>query len=463
MLEKVKSKLNIVTFFIVFSAIWLTIMSFAVPISQTPDEFTHFINMMDLYGTPVYIHETTGTLYDDAELTTFNAEGVHPVNAEAYKKAGMQRYEHKLKITDFKPSVSAVKFLPAAIGFYLGVLLRLPKLVCLQMAELFSALFFIVLGAIALKKAPFKKEVFLFTMLMPMTIQQCSSFNPDVIVIACSVLLTAWILDMKFREGDVTWKDIIVLGLLSFEILIAKQIYVLLAASIIIVPFSKYKLPIGKKFDLAEIIKKYKFVFIGILILMIAAVLFVTRDFYYFKVLYACMLEPGRTLLLMRATISNLYTYYEQTFVGCFGWLDVYVSYNYITIFFIMMFYVGLFLKKEELDKYKQLKMWNRIVMVLIAVAISVFVFLSMATWSFELQGFDKYVDINTIRGYLFKITGLLGVQGRYFIPVIPMLLVPLGPGNELKNKKTFYIIQGLFYLFSMYYVTKLVMFRYWG
>ena len=251
MLEKVKSKLNIVTFFIVFSAIWLTIMSFAVPISQTPDEFTHFINMMDLYGTPVYIHETTGTLYDDAELTTFNAEGVHPVNAEAYKKAGMQRYEHKLKITDFKPSVSAVKFLPAAIGFYLGVLLRLPKLVCLQMAELFSALFFIVLGAIALKKAPFKKEVFLFTMLMPMTIQQCSSFNPDVIVIACSVLLTAWILDMKFREGDVTWKDIIVLGLLSFEILIAKQIYVLLAASIIIVPFSKYKLPIGKKFDLA--------------------------------------------------------------------------------------------------------------------------------------------------------------------------------------------------------------------
>ena len=97
------------------------------------------------------------------------------------------------------------------------------------------------------------------------------------------------------------------------------------------------------------------------------------------------------------------------------------------------------------------------------AVAISVFVFLSMATWSFELQGFDKCVDINTIRGYLFKITGLLGVQGRYFIPVIPMLLVPLGPGNELKNKKTFYIIQGLFYLFSMYYVTKLVMFRYWG
>ena len=462
MAEKLKSKLNIITFFVLFSAVWLTIMSFSVPISQTPDEYTHFNGMMNAFGTTDYIGETNGTLYEEAGLKGFNS-GVFALNKDAYYKAGMKHYEHRLSINDFNLTINVVKFWPGAIGFYLGVILRLPKLVCLQMAELTSALFFIILGAITLKMAPYKKEVFLFTLLMPMTMQQCSSINPDVIVIPCSLLITAWILNMNHRDGDVTWKDVIVLGFLAFEVLIAKQIYALLVAVILIVPLSKYKLPIGKRFDLAEFIRKHKIICIVLCILLLGGFLYISRNAYYYKVLYACILEPGRTFLLMRVTLSNLKEFYEQSFVGCFGWLDLFVSNTYIIMFFVMMVFVNLFLEKDELEKFEQLKKWKRALMFVVAIAISVLVFVSMATWSFKLDGLEPNVDVATIRGYLFQITSLLGVQGRYFIPVLPMLLIPLGSGNEIKNKKTYYGAQGLFYLFTMIYVSKLVITRYWG
>lgn len=461
--DKLISKLNIVSFFVVFATVWMIVMSILVPVSQTPDEYMHFSGMMKAFGTTEYIGEIENEMYSEAGLSDFNTAPDKRVDSEKYINAGMKKFDKTLKLSDFHLSLATIKYLPAAIGFYLGALIRLPKLICLQIAELFSCIFFIVLGAISLKLAPYKKEVFLFTLLMPMTIQQCSSINPDVIVISCSVLMTALILNMKHRDRKVTWKDIIILGLLLLAIYVAKMIYVPIILAVLIVPFDKFYLPIGKDKDLAPALRKYKWVILGLLIVLVGLFLFITRNDYFFKVLYACMLQPGRTLLIFKSTLAGLYYFYVQTFVGCFGWLDLFVSNLYIIIFFIMMFYINLFLKKNELDIYKKLRIRDRILMIVIAAAIFVLVFISMVSWSFELEGFSKNVDIATIRGQLYQISLMLGVQGRYFIPILPMTLISIGPGNELTNKKTYYGLQGAFYIYTIIYVIKMISFRYWG
>ncbi len=463
MKEKILSKINIVSIFAVFAGVWAIIMSIAVPVSQTPDEYTHFINMMYAYGTTDYIAETTGMFYAEAGLSDFNVSENHPVDEVAYKTAGMKRYEHHLRPSDFNIGINAVKYIPAALGFYLGAIFRLPKLICLQMAEFFSTVFFILMGILTLKLAPFKKAVFLFVLLMPMTIQQCSSINPDVMIITCSLFMTALILNMKFREGKVTWKDIIILIVITLVFFVVKMIYMLLLAAILIVPIDKFYLPIGKKFDLAVFIKKYKWVCLVFVILAASGFVFLCRNQYFFKVLFACALQPGRTLFLMKVTLSNLLFYYMQTTVGCFGWLDTFVSNQFIVIFFCILVFINLFLPKAELETYKGLKIRDRIVMVIIALGVMGLVLVSMATWSFELDGLDPNVDVATIRGYLYQISSLLGVQGRYIIPVIPMFVVPLGVGTEIGNKKSYYGTQIVFYLYTFYYVMKLVMYRYWG
>lgn len=65
--------------------------------------------------------------------------------------------------------------------------------------------------------------------------------------------------------------------------------------------------------------------------------------------------------------------------------------------------------------------------------------------------------------GYLNNTGFIQGVQGRYFIPFLPMLLVSIGEGNEYKSKKLYRGVQIAFYLVSMIYTLGLIKLRYWG
>ena len=238
-------KFNIYTFFIIVAAVCGMALSLIVPISQTPDEGMHFYNMLMSYGTmELYAEEVQ--FMESSGMASFNDDNeVKLVDEQAYYDAGMKKYSYDLKLSDFSLSTWALKFWPGAIGFYLGVFLKMPIIVCHQMAELFALIFYIIMGVITLKLIPFRKEVMLFIMLMPMVLQQAGSINPDVIVNSCSFLATAYILHLKFREKKVGWKDIIILGLLGLELLIAKEIYVLILAGIFIIPLDHFELKIG--------------------------------------------------------------------------------------------------------------------------------------------------------------------------------------------------------------------------
>ena len=60
--------------------------------------------------------------------------------------------------------------------------------------------------------------------------------------------------------------------------------------------------------------------------------------------------------------------------------------------------------------------------------------------------------------------TGFIqGVQGRYFIPILPILLVSLFEGNEYNSRKIYRGAQIAFYLISMIYTLNLIKLRYWG
>ncbi len=104
----------------------------------------------------------------------------------------------------------------------------------------------------------------------------------------------------------------------------------------------------------------------------------------------------------------------------------------------------------------------NRIVFVIISAAVFGFVLLSMVSWSFFLEGFDLDVPVSVMRSYLPRISYMLGVQGRYFIPFMPMLVSSLGRGNEVKNRKFYTAVQCAFYIGSMMYVIWLLDIRYW-
>ena len=195
---------------------------------------------------------------------------------------------------------------------------------------------------------------------------------------------------------------------------------------------------------------------------MVILVGYICRDFAYFKVLYACILQPGITFSLFKNTFLGYGDLFIQTLVGSFGWLEIDVSLVFTVIFFIMLFYLNVFQTKESIEMQESFTFKNRIVFVIISAAVFGFVLLSMVSWSFFLEGFDLDVPVSVMRSYLPRISYMLGVQGRYFIPFMPMLVSSLGRGNEVKNRKFYTAVQCAFYIGSMMYVIWLLDIRYW-
>ena len=464
-----KIKINIYVFFMVIAFIWGLGMSLMVPMGQVPDEYTHFGFMLEGFGTNKLYPEDRRNFYEASGLIDV-AQQRAALDRNAYFENGMKQYSLGLSDTGISFHFGAIKYIPGAVGYHLGVLLHLPMLICHQLSELTSLLFYIIICLIALKKMPYKKEVLLFVMLIPMAIHQAASINPDVVVNAISFLMIAMIFEMKSYAGKteknikkIGWKDIILFAVLAFILMCCKITYLPLALGIFIVPAEAFELKIGKSFELAGFIKKYRVIAIILAVIFTALCIFLFRDLQYVKMLITCLSHPGRMLVLMKNTFGTYRDFYLQTFVGCFGWMDTFVSYAFIVLFMMMLLYINLFASKDDIEFDKTLSIKDRVYLMVLALVMLILIFFAMTIWSIKIAGFNLDAGIGEYGNYLYNIGLIQGVQGRYFIPFVPLVLLSLGGRNEIKNRKLFKRIQVGFYLFSLIYTIGIIRIRYWG
>ena len=89
-------------------------------------------------------------------------------------------------------------------------------------------------------------------------------------------------------------------------------------------------------------------------------------------------------------------------------------------------------------------------------------IYIALQAWTYEILGYDIYGGIDKYGTYISKINLILGVQGRYFIPCLPILLVAVSGDSVRKNKISYYIVQGIYYSISFISVIILLHSRYW-
>ena len=77
-------------------------------------------------------------------------------------------------------------------------------------------------------------------------------------------------------------------------------------------------------------------------------------------------------------------------------------------------------------------------------------------------MGLDLAGDVTAFRSYLSNIETIQGVQGRYFIPVLPMILAALSGTRKAKNRIVYYTVQYGFYAFSFLNVVYHIYVRFW-
>lgn len=133
-----------------------------------------------------------------------------------------------------------VCYTPAGIGITIGRLLHLNSVPTFYLGRLMNLLLFAILGMLAVRRMPFGKNILFAVALMPLTLQQASSYSYDSVIIAFAFYYIAICLDLAYCARRIRLTDIAAL-LVCIMVFCAPKagVYVLLVGLLPIVFWNK--------------------------------------------------------------------------------------------------------------------------------------------------------------------------------------------------------------------------------
>lgn len=310
---------------------------------------------------------------------------------------------------------SPVPYLPQIAGILLGKTLRLSPLACFYIARLFTFFAYLALVFYAIRLLPAGKNILVLVALLPMTLGIAISVSSDVMLYGVSFLMVSLTLKLVLTDAGVplSRREAALFYVLCAALSLMKPVYAGMAVLLFAVPGGKFK-------D-----RKARLVFIcaG---LLLAAVLLAGWNITGYDILTqkAQMAKgtedaPGQMRFIMshplgflKNVINGYIHYHIQTqgrgivrqFIGVLGWLDLVfpaIMYN------IVLLFIGVQLILTQSGPKIPLK--TRLIM--------------LAGFLIPVIGFTSFFYV---RATPVGAPTLLGVQGRYFIPVAPLLLLSL-------------------------------------
>ncbi|MBI5187418.1 MAG: DUF2142 domain-containing protein [Nitrospinae bacterium] len=295
---------------------------------------------------------------------------------------------------------SPVPYLPQAIGIFIGRFFQLPPVFLVFPGRFLNLLAWTLLVYNAIKAAPVLKWFFFALSLMPMTIFTAASLSADAATIGLAFLLTATVLNLVFVKKTISAPEMARLLILTALLSLSKQIYVTLALMVFIVPSEKFKS------------KKTYFLFMaGLLILNLAVNIAWT-----FQVKGYLNYENGAAggeqirfilqnifsyLWIVSCTFLNELRFYLVSLVGILGWYDTHFP-SWFYFSFLLILLLSLLFENSG-DIYFNAR--QKIILILVPCSCLLLNYTAI------------YVTFNPVGSQ-----GITGMQGRYFIPLVPML-----------------------------------------
>lgn len=418
-----------------------------MPLSA-PDEVAHYVGVYELsnvlVGKPEPMRDEEGRLLiraEDVFLDDWPEDG-DPDNAtvigmhltgrsyeELFRRGIFSTGEKGYHFTLQEPvHTSFFAYLLPALGFSLARVLRLGGFGLVFFGRLFNLLLFSILTTLAVRRLPLGKEVLLSVALFPMVLELAGSLSYDAFILGLSFYLTAAVTDLATREQGPGMSDFLEIGILAFLLSPCKMVYSLLFLGCFSVPVRKWK-NIGS----------YFLMIFGIAFLIALSLLLVNFQelFRYLHpsggaVNYADAAATGsaaetynligtlKTPVIFLKILRNSFQIkgeeYLLTMVGHpLGHFDQGLG---APIFLVGLFYLivllqGIFTRRGE----RGLSLLQRLCFLLTPALLVVTILASMLS-AYTPKGTD-YV---------------LGVQGRYFLPALPMLLLSFFGGRSLRR-----------------------------
>lgn len=439
--------------------IWGVVMSFLVPPWQTPDEYAHLKMIGESLGNEEMANQM---LYDmELDLTRIMNQYDEKVDRsqwqESFIKApGYSRGECMPKSI----SLSVIKHMPAAAGVVLGLLLHLPTFWTLELGELFSLIFYVSVCGIALKLMPAKKEVLLLFMALPMSVQQASSLNYDAVLLPLCFLFIAYLFYLRCEKDRLGWKEAGTTLLLLALVVYIKLPYLFLGLLVFLLPKEKIHLQCPWGEINGEAIRKWRLpVGIG-LVLFTGVGLYAVRSNFWVNLVSGMILEWKQSLRLFWLTAVFCKRHILISSVGKFGWMESGVSLGFVFVTYLWVLVLAVC--KQGKEEKTLVKRKSGAYLWIVFLILCVFIALSMVNHTIKVSQFggeDANVTYD-VREMIYNLPYIGGLQGRYFLPFLPLPFLTLPEKIRIGSCRTWlpviYMIIAMAVSFTVLYQ------RYW-
>ena len=405
-----------------FSAIVLSLayMAFFAPIS-VPDEQAHYLSAYRLSNYFLFRFgqmSNPDLLIRSADLqffSTFSTSGT--LNPERYIQTikGFSFFVGNSEVVTY--SANAVTnvplgYLASALGIALGRLLHLGSIPVFYLGRMCNMALYIGLAYGAMRRIPFGKIVIFIVSLFPMTLHLCASYSYDCMIIGVSMLFVAEVLRMIYGDA-VRRGQLIFCAVLCFVLAPSKLVYTPLLFLVLLIPGAKLK-GVFRRPALLKVI----WIAAGIAGLLIGQLgslaSYVDEDAGSY---IAWAGEPGyslnwvlhniaKTVLIFLNTLIGQTDYYITTMLGGqLGWLQLHIP-GYFYLLFALLFVLACLKKRQETDRLGfASKCWVLLLVLGSCALVLASMFLSWTPMSSD---------------------SILGVQGRYFLPLLPAVFLLL-------------------------------------
>ncbi len=417
-------------FFVPFAFVCGFFYILLTPPFQVPDEENHFYRAWQISTgqlSAVQIDNRVGG-YVPANLVEF-ASAFKPLPLNPHQKITPEELCKASKIpldpnhevfVDF-PNTSyylPVSYLPQALAIFIFGWLGFSPFFLLYLARLASLLFWIFLMYHAIRIIPVQKWLLVLLALLPMSVSVNSSLSADVFTNGVAFLFIAVIMREILSKEPFIRKRMVVLTVLIVLLGLGKMVYVVLLFLFLAIPRKRFSSQ-----------RQY---FLNFSILLLAGlissfILKIYLDHLYlpwhlYNKVYAANATLGfqsdmneqlqyvsdhfwKTIVLFIGSFFRQIPEISSGYIGILGRYDTRLPAGLVIFSFIAIFLVAVFSSKKE---YK-LNLWHRLILVAVFFMITSLIMISQyLTW--EPVGSDH----------------LQPLQGRYFIPAFPLVLIAL-------------------------------------
>lgn len=429
-------------FLAIASTIGLTFI-FINPPQVKYDEHAHFWRAYEISQGNI-ISKVTNEL--PVSLTEFltREDGTYPNREMKYndmiKNLGrrLNKDEKSKFAVGASGSLTPVSYLPQLVGTIIGKIANASPVIILWLGRMTNLLAYIIVIFFAIRLMPLQKWKIIIMMiaLFPMSLNLAATYSPDAVIIGFSMLAISYAMYLKFEKQKIDIKETLLFGILCMIPTVCKIVYFPLFLLFLTIPKEKFE---SKKIKIKYVLICMAIVFIPYLILNVI----IHKGSYEIAIRTNSTEQVIFTISdLARDFTTAINTLYNKSSTYLFEMIGGFNTINIISIIILIMILLATFNNIGTNNKY-ELTIKDKIIFSIIILIETLGIFAAMYLgWT---QGKQTIVE---------------GVQGRYFLPTIPIVLMAISSSKleiNIKNKSIKYAcIMAIMYISIVIYTIKL-------